>query len=343
MSISRKHVAVLAFPFGSHPRSMFTLLLTMATSAPDITFSFFNTQQSNHSLLQSASRLNFPSNIKTYNIEDGVPLGYHYSDHQHEPIDLFLKAAGEILTRRIQNVSDETGIKFTCIVTDSFFSQFVAEIVEEKMNNIPWIPVWVSLPCFLAAISQIQIFRQWIASGSLDKVHHNLDFVPGLSDLFQMKYMLRDVLSENSNESVLAKTVSGVGDAIRKATAVAINCFEELNPEPLNKHFKSINRDFLHLGIVADLSLNSDSNSDTTGCLSWLDRQPPKSVAYICFGTVVELPDNELQELAEALESTRIPFLWSLKHSLKENYQVALWKELQEIRKAKLLIGHHKG
>ncbi|KAF2294231.1 hypothetical protein GH714_008432 [Hevea brasiliensis] len=44
------------------------------------------------------------------------------------------------------------------------------------------------------------------------------------------------------------------------------------------------------------------------------------SVTYISFGTVVNIPPNEIKELAEALQKSRIPFLWSLGENLRGNF-----------------------
>ncbi|CAI8591352.1 unnamed protein product [Vicia faba] len=59
------------------------------------------------------------------------------------------------------------------------------------------------------------------------------------------------------------------------------------------------------------------SEKDETGCLSWLDKQKGTSVVYVSFGTTVTPPPRELVALAEALEESGFPFLWSLKDHLK--------------------------
>ncbi|WCJ41940.1 Anthocyanidin 3-O-glucosyltransferase [Euphorbia peplus] len=311
---SQKHVAVLTFPFSSHPRTLITLLLKMATSAPTIAFSFFNTRSANHSLL-SSSDLDLPSNVKIYNVEDGVPLGHKFSGGHHERMDLFLKSARENIERKIQTVAVETGINLTFIVSDCFLSPFACEIAEQM--NIPWIPFSTSLPSRHVFYKEIQIIHQRIRNGNADR-DQNLDFIPALS-LMRMKDLPGDMLSfsHGSGKSVFLKTLSAIGDAVSKATVLAVSSFEELNPEALNKYFNSKFEDFLNLGIIAESLTSSDSDLDPEGCLSWLDKQHFRSVAYICFGTVAGLPDKELQELAGALEFSRVQFLWSLNENLK--------------------------
>ncbi|KAJ6310297.1 hypothetical protein OIU76_015102 [Salix suchowensis] len=95
---------------------------------------------------------------------------------------------------------------------------------------------------------------------------------------------------------------------------------EELYPEPLLNDLKSKFSNLLNVGFIS-LSMPPPSlppsTEDTTGCLSWLDSQKSKTVAYISFGTVVNIPRSEMEELAEALEESRIPFLWSLRENVK--------------------------
>eukprot|EP00262_Sarcandra_glabra_P012882 TRINITY_DN341_c0_g1_i1.p1 TRINITY_DN341_c0_g1~~TRINITY_DN341_c0_g1_i1.p1 ORF type:complete len:218 (-),score=18.97 TRINITY_DN341_c0_g1_i1:120-773(-) len=52
---------------------------------------------------------------------------------------------------------------------------------------------------------------------------------------------------------------------------------------------------------------------DSYGSLTWLDQFKPNSVAYIGFGTMVELDPADVAALANGLEASGAPFLWSLK------------------------------
>ncbi|EHA8590689.1 Cis-zeatin O-glucosyltransferase 2 [Cocos nucifera] len=45
-------------------------------------------------------------------------------------------------------------------------------------------------------------------------------------------------------------------------------------------------------------------------CLEWLDKQPPASVLYVSFGTLSTLPDEQIEELAIALQRSEQRFIW---------------------------------
>ncbi|KAH6819365.1 hypothetical protein C2S51_002968 [Perilla frutescens var. frutescens] len=52
-------------------------------------------------------------------------------------------------------------------------------------------------------------------------------------------------------------------------------------------------------------------------CLEWLDKQEPKSVIYVSFGTTVSLSDEQINELAHGLERSKVKFLWVLRDADK--------------------------
>ncbi|KAJ8534235.1 hypothetical protein K7X08_007559 [Anisodus acutangulus] len=52
-------------------------------------------------------------------------------------------------------------------------------------------------------------------------------------------------------------------------------------------------------------------------CLSWLDKQSPKSVIFISFGTTTSLKDEQIKELCIGLEKSGIKFIWALRDADK--------------------------
>ncbi|XP_037494173.1 anthocyanidin 3-O-galactosyltransferase F3GT1 [Jatropha curcas] len=95
----------------------------------------------------------------------------------------------------------------------------------------------------------------------------------------------------------------------------------QLNPIPLTNYLKLKVKNLLYIGCsTLSITQENDGSSSSAGCLfSWLDRQKVGSVVYISFGTVLELESEELMALAEAIEFSGKPFLWSLKEKYKEN------------------------
>ena len=108
---------------------------------------------------------------------------------------------------------------------------------------------------------------------------------------------------------------------LSRATAVATNSFEELEPTIVTDNLKTKLQKILPVGPFELLSPPPPPLliSDVNGCLPWLDNKKEASVAYIGFGSIVTPPPNEIVALAEALEATGTPFLWSLKEYAMDN------------------------
>ncbi|KAJ1396540.1 UDP-glycosyltransferase family, conserved site [Sesbania bispinosa] len=190
-------------------------------------------------------------------------------------------------------------------------------LVVAQRLNVPWILVWPPLSCSLSAHFYTDLIRQQCADNNA--ADRALDFLPGLSKM-RVEDLPEDVILVGEEETLFSKTLASLGKVLPQAKAVVINFFEELDPPLFVQDMRSKLQSFLYVGFLT-LSLPlpplPPSDSDETGCLSWLDKQNAKSVAYISFGTVVTPPPHELVAVAEALEASGFPFLWSLKDHLK--------------------------
>ncbi|GLT95952.1 hypothetical protein SLE2022_136030 [Rubroshorea leprosula] len=67
-----------------------------------------------------------------------------------------------------------------------------------------------------------------------------------------------------------------------------------------------------HLGGRIEEQSNSSGENI---CLIWLDKQPPKSVIYISFGTTSSFVKEQIKELAVGIEESKIKFIWVLRYA----------------------------
>ena len=152
----------------------------------------------------------------------------------------------------------------------------------------------------------------YLCTGFEGHENQTLKFIQGMSQI-QVRDLPEGVLFGNI-ESIFSRMLQQMGQMLPQATAVFINSFEELDPITTNDLKTKFNK-FLNIG-PSNL-ISPQTTSDTSGCLSWLEKQKAASVAYISFGSVTTPPPNELKALAEALEAGGVPFLWSLKDMYK--------------------------
>ncbi|CAN6725273.1 unnamed protein product [Malus baccata var. baccata] len=144
----------------------------------------------------------------------------------------------------------------------------------------------------------------------------SLDFLPGFSKV-KIPDLPEGILG--NSESTVGSLLYKMGQTLPKAIAVAINSFEELEPEVVNL-LKSRFQKFLNVG---PFSLITSSPTpplikDDSGCLEWLDKHKPTSVAYISFGSVVAPPPHELATFAQVLIETGFPFIWSFRGNIED-------------------------
>ncbi|KAG2699298.1 hypothetical protein I3843_07G185700 [Carya illinoinensis] len=303
--VEKKHVAVLAFPFGSHAAPLFNLVRGIAAAAPGVRFSFFSTAASNRSIFSDTT--NQMNNIKPYGVPDGNTV---LTKNLDERLELFLKATPGNFRSVMEVAMSETGRKISCIISDAFLA-FAGKMAEDM--DVPWVPFWTAGPRSLLVHIETEAIRQILGANDSED-QRTLDFIPGFSSV-RVADLPQGVLSGNL-ESPFSKMLHGMGLMLGEATAVVINSFEELDPIAVNE-LKSRLQKFLNVGPFT-LTWAPPLSSDEHGCLQWLDEHKTESVAYIGFGRVVTPPPHELAALAEALETSGFPFLWSFRGNVDE-------------------------
>ncbi|CAH2072556.1 unnamed protein product [Thlaspi arvense] len=308
--LNDSHVAVLAFPFGTHAAPLLAVTRRLASASPTTVFSFFNTAQSNSSIFSSVDA-DRPANIRVHDVADGVPEGYVFAGRPQETMELFLVAAPENFRRAIAAAETEVGRRVKCVLTDAFF-WFAADMAAEMKAT--WVAFWTAGPNSLSAHLYTDLIRESIGVKEVnERMDKTLGFISGMEKV-RVKDTPEGVVFGNL-DSVFSKTLHQMGLALPRATAVFINSFEELDPT-LTNNLKSEFKRYLNIGPLALLSSTPKTETlvqDPHGCLAWMEKQSPASVAYISFGTVMTPPPGELVAIAQGLESSKVPFVWSLK------------------------------
>ncbi|CAH1424629.1 unnamed protein product [Lactuca virosa] len=308
-----RHVAVFAFPFASHPPLLLSLVQRLASAAPTAVFSFFNTRKSNRTLFSELSC----DNIRPYDVSDGIPEDYAFVGKPQEDINLFLAVAEEEFRRGVNVAEEDIGLRINCLVVDAFI-WFSSQMAEDL--NIPWVSFWTAGACSLSAHFYTDLIREkgaQLKGNSVGPDKEVVDLIPGFSTI-RVGDLPGGVLFGNL-ESPFSTMLHNMGRTLDKATVVAINSFQELDTD-LTKNLSSKFNNFLNIGPFHLISKQKPTSKfDEFSCSSWLDSQKPRSVAYISFGTICRLLPDEIVALAETLEETKTPFLWSLNNDFMKH------------------------
>ncbi|KAL2335846.1 hypothetical protein Fmac_010292 [Flemingia macrophylla] len=108
---------------------------------------------------------------------------------------------------------------------------------------------------------------------------------------------------------------------IPRATGILVNSFPELEPDAVNAVAQGAcfpnaasAPPVFYIGPLIAQPQHSDVATDSTQeCLSWLDKQPSKSVVFLCFGSRGSFSVPQLKEIANGLENSGHRFLWVVK------------------------------
>ncbi|KAF2283022.1 hypothetical protein GH714_043389 [Hevea brasiliensis] len=182
--------------------------------------------------------------------------------------------------------------------------------------NVPWVAFMVPAPHDFAVWFQQDLIQQLYTNAQTHDDHPEdqvIDIIPGLPPI-PFKDFHYQVFQRNPSSPVV-QLISSMVRKLPQASAVVLNSYEELNPSLLTNYLKSKVQNLLYMPLALSMTA---SGTDATGCLPWLDQQKPTSVAYISFGTMETPGPDEFEALAEALEESGVPFLWSLKDKFKE-------------------------
>ncbi|KAF3791136.1 Baicalein 7-O-glucuronosyltransferase [Nymphaea thermarum] len=273
LEVQVPHVALVAFPFTSHGTPMLILAQKLAGMAEDVRFSFFTTPASMASMSEQIAACEGIANLSFHAVPDGLPEGFAFSRQRPEEPVQLFMRSAPDGLRRALAAVPTV----SCLISDCFlpFTKDLAdELVKPEIDGDVVVDCIPGLP-FLT----LEDLPEGVVSGRLDST---------------FSLLLEDV----------ARTAP-------RSSAIIVNTFDAFESFSL----PAIRNKVPACLFVGPLYRQTESADDHHGCLPFLNSHQPNSVIYVCFGTVVDLllPKHELVGLAEGLESSGQPFLWSLK------------------------------
>ncbi|KFK39500.1 hypothetical protein AALP_AA3G251800 [Arabis alpina] len=117
----------------------------------------------------------------------------------------------------------------------------------------------------------------------------------------------------------------------RGMKGILVNTIAELEPHALK--YLSSGGDTPPVYPVGPLLHLHDSNDQEkqSEILEWLDKQPGKSVVFLCFGSMGGFTEEQAREIAVALERSGHRFLWSLRRASPATKSPGEFTNLEEI------------
>ncbi|XP_047329195.1 UDP-glycosyltransferase 76B1-like [Impatiens glandulifera] len=247
-----------------------------------------------------------------------IPLSLSQSESQSSGVDItaFLNSlntkCAEPFRQSLAGLLShfrQTNETVGCLITDAvwYFSQTIAD--ELKINRI--ILRTSNITCFLA-FSYFPLLRK---KGYIPQQDPQMDDeVPDLPPL-----RVKDIPTVKSTDpETLEKLLNNMIDAAKRSSGIIFNSCDLLEQSELIKLRRELNVPIFTIGpfnklfpAAASSLLVQDRSS-----ISWLDKQEPKSVLYVSFGSLVTLSKTEFVEIATGLANSGKPFLWVVRVGL---------------------------
>ncbi|KAL6144144.1 hypothetical protein ACLB2K_054839 [Fragaria x ananassa] len=276
-------VLIMKFPFNSDPIDAY--IESFADSSISQRIKFINLPQQNIET-QGNSTINF----------------FNFIDSQQTNVkDVVVKLIGS-----------KTETRLAGFVIDMFCTSMI-DVANEL--GVPTYAFFTSGAAMLGLMFHLQALRD-------DHNKHCIEFKDSATDLVVPSYShplpAATVLPSVFFDKEASNRFVNIAKRLRDVKGIVINTFTELESHAL----LSLSSDgklppVYPVGPI--LNLKSDDNNDQVNSkqksdiLNWLDDQPPSSVVFLCFGSMGSFSEDQVKEIACALEQGGFRFLWSLR------------------------------
>ncbi|KAF8698802.1 hypothetical protein HU200_035061 [Digitaria exilis] len=308
-----KKLRILVMPFfaTSHILPLTDLSFHLAAVRPDDVEVIVATTPANAHIVQSALARREPSHasveVATYAfpVVDGLPRGVENMStvKAEDSTRLEMAATNEALMRPAQE-SLIREISPDAIVSDLHFFGWNAGIAFE-----------LGIPCVLFNV--VGIFPT-LATWRLALSGNVKDTPPGSSVTVpqfpapEISLPVTELSEFLRNPPVFDDETGAQYMMLLKSCGFISNTFFDLEREYCESYDDSgyTKRTYCVGPLALPMPPPARAGSGRPACLDWLDTMPTHSVVYLCFGSLTNFSEAQLDELALGLEASEVPFLW---------------------------------
>ncbi|KAH9293674.1 hypothetical protein KI387_041114 [Taxus chinensis] len=329
-SCTRPHAVLVPFPAQGHVNPMMRFAQKLLHHG--FTISFVNTDynharilQANGSSHKSVSENDF-SDIRWVVVPDGLPHGDSRTDiakmcHVTETVIV------SFVDKLIGDLKEQDPEQDICLVTDTMAS---TALDAAKRHRIPMAALFTSMTAVYALLYNLPnlVATSAIPANGVPEVFQMVKYLPSMETLCSAHLPWVPGFTAAQQEFLFHFTERYM-ERVRELKWVLFNSFYYLEA-PVIDSLVSQGASICTIGPFVQNG-NGQSETEPVGfwaeepeCLEWLDKQSPKSVIYVAFGSLAILNQRQLEEFALGLEATQRPFLWVLRSDLMDGTSVVL-------------------
>ncbi|XP_074379923.1 anthocyanidin 3-O-glucosyltransferase 2-like [Apium graveolens] len=146
---------------------------------------------------------------------------------------------------------------------------------------------------------------------------------PGFINPVPVKVLPSVMLTKDGTAFIVA-----TARRLREARGILVNTVLELEAHAIKSLADDENTPLIyHVGPIINFTTGwatPDKKKSEEDIVCWLDRQPPLSVVFLCFGSRGSFDAEQVTEIAHALELSGQRFLWSLRRPSQEKEKMNL-------------------
>ncbi|XP_054790561.1 UDP-glycosyltransferase 87A1-like isoform X2 [Prosopis cineraria] len=297
------HVVALPFPTTGHVNPMMNLCKFLVSRTTDVTITFVVTQE----WLSHIGSYPKPPTIRFATIPNVVPFETKILDD----MPLFSVSVRTKMRAAFEELLDHQLIEPpTVIVTDV---ELTWPTAVANQRNIPVALLWTMSASFFCTYRQLDILApapdRRLTVDLLDK---QAEQIQGSSSS-QQPINLRKLVHEK-DFGVFKRALDCI-PPVAKTDYLLLNTIQELEAEEINFLKAKFPFRIYPVGPAipfTELEPPSDSSAtDSEHVMKWLDCQPKMSVLYISMGSLFSMSRPQMEELASALKTSEIQFLWA--------------------------------
>ncbi|GAU22196.1 hypothetical protein TSUD_252240 [Trifolium subterraneum] len=134
--------------------------------------------------------------------------------------------------------------------------------------------------------------------------------IPSFANLFPIN-SLPNFMLRKEWESFFMNFAGG----LKKADGIIVNSFEELESHAVHSfssHPDLPDFPIYPVGPLLNPEPKTKGTVDSGDIIKWLDDQAPFSVVFLCFGSKGSFEEDQVKEIAFAIENSGVHFVWSL-------------------------------
>nr|AFJ52997.1 UDP-glycosyltransferase 1 [Linum usitatissimum] len=319
------HAVLFPFPAQGHINPFMQLAKLFHSKGFHITF--VNTEHNQRRLVRSrgSQAVKGLSDFQFHTVPDGLPPSD--KDATQDPPTISYAIKNNCLQPFVELVNKLSSSPqlppVTCIVTDGVMT---FGIQAAELLGIPHASFWTASACGMMGYLQFEelitrgIFPLKDVNFTDGTLERRLDWVTGMSDI-----RLRDLPSfatSTDAKDVMFHILKSEAASCLKSSAIIFNTFDALEEQALASIRKIFPNKMYTIGPHHLLGNEDDTDDQSTRsissnlwkedlkCMDWLDRQEPKSVVYVNYGSVTVMSEEHIKEFAWGLANSNVPFLW---------------------------------